>query len=128
MELALGVDRGRVCLAEGTARSRVLRWERVQQVGGMKEDGCGWVYWVRSPRVLQTHLGSHPRLQGRAVQCKEAKASAGQTEGCAGVCTQIPTSGGWVTGVAASPHSLGFKAAPGPQPKVEVLKLQGTAE
>lgn len=63
MELALGVDRGRVCLAEGTARSRVLRWERVQQVGGMKEDGCGWVYWVRSPRVLQTHLGSHPRLQ-----------------------------------------------------------------
>lgn len=41
MELALGVDRGKVCLAEETARSKALRWERVQQVGGTKEDGCG---------------------------------------------------------------------------------------
>lgn len=47
-EPALGVDGGMARLAGRTARAKALRWERAQQIGGTKEDGCGWVFWVRS--------------------------------------------------------------------------------
>lgn len=44
----MGVDGGTTHLADSTVRSKGLRWERAQQIGGTKENGCGWVYWVRN--------------------------------------------------------------------------------
>lgn len=129
----------RVCLVDRMAGAKTLRWEKAQQIGGTREDGCGFTYGVRSwnPHAQAPVHSSGAAVSRQGVSCPGGRSFPWPNQRSGRLLymstllyswAEVPTSTNPATPPLPHCNSLGAKAAPGPQPKGEVLKLQGEAE